>query len=92
MSKEVQLPQGFSSAGNRLLAAVLIIRRCLSWSGDRFLKIEENVGEISGDLVGRMEVVRDLGNRRDVFLEMEGEMRMEMMDIDIRDLEMCFWK
>lgn len=51
-----------------------------------------NVGEISGDLVGRMEVVRDLGNRRDVFLEMEGEMRMEMMDIDIRDLEMCFWK
>lgn len=57
-----------------------------------FLKIEENVGEISGDLVGRMEVVRDLGNRRDVFLEMEGEMRMEMMDIDIRDLEMCFWK
>lgn len=56
------------------------------------MKIEENVGEISGDLVGRMEVVRDLGNRRDVFLEMEGEMRMEMMDIDIRDLEMCFWK
>lgn len=35
VSKEVQLPQGFSSAGNRLLAAVLIIRRCLSWSGDR---------------------------------------------------------